>query len=293
MTGEPRVGVIAAAGRGERMYPVTAAVPKEAFPLWRIPVVGHIAREFVEAGIRDIIIVAGRHNVELLRSLFTPRPVPAKLAGDPAVLRFQKVLESNVQFLVQNGAYGNGTPLRLAAEDFGFESCVYAFGDDVVVGANATAGLLDTHRATGSSVLGCQPVPESRKSAFGILECEKRNGIRRIRRIVEKPAPGYTISNLASFGRYVVTRPVIQTLGRVQPGKDREIWFADAIKAHIEAGGEPCAFEPVPGVWHTVGDPAGYAAAVQAVAADESRYDKQHSTRDRAKRTLVSCAENF
>ena len=59
MSEQIRLGVIAAGGKGERMYPVTKAVPKELFPLGRIPVVGHIAREFLEAGITEIIVVAG------------------------------------------------------------------------------------------------------------------------------------------------------------------------------------------------------------------------------------------
>lgn len=273
MSEQIRLGVIAAGGKGERMYPVTKAVPKELFPLGRIPVVGHIAREFLEAGITEIIVVAGRHNVELIREIFTPRPIPPKLADDLSVARFQKVLDDcTVRFIVQDGDYGNGTPLRLAVDEFGISKCVYAFGDDVVVGGNATAGLLSTYHATGCTVMGCQSVPPERQSAFGILECEVQDGIQRIKRIFEKPAAGETASNLASFGRYVVTQSVIEGLAQVRPGKDGEIWFVDAIKAHIEGGGQPCAFQPAPGVWHTVGDPAGYAAAVQAVAEEESRY---------------------
>jgi UTP--glucose-1-phosphate uridylyltransferase len=268
-----RFGVIAAGGKGERMYPVTKAVPKELFPLGRIPVVGHIAREFLEAGITDIIVVAGRHNVELIREIFTPRPVPAKLASDLSVARFQKVLDDcTIRFIVQDGDYGNGTPLRLAVDKFGIRNCVYAFGDDVVVGANATAGLLSVYYTNGCTVMGCQSVPLERQSAFGILECEAQHGIQRIKRILEKPAAGETTSTLASFGRYVVTESVVDGLAQVRPGKDGEIWFVDAIKAHIESGGQPCAFQPSPGVWHTVGDPAGYSAAVQAVAQEELRY---------------------
>lgn len=273
MPEEIRFGVIAAAGRGERMNPITRIVPKELFPLGRIPVIGHIACEFAEAGVTDIVIVAGPHNYTMIREILTPRPIPVKVTGDPVVRRFQDALSlCSYHFIVQDGNYGNGTPLRLASERYGIRNCLYAFGDDLVIGCNASAGLLQTYRASDCTVLGCQSVAPERQGAFGILECELEDGIQRIKRIVEKPVPGQTASTLASFGRYVVTQPVIDILAGLSAGKDDEVWFVDAVQAHIDAGGRACAFRPTSGAWHTVGDPAGYADAVQALAQEASRY---------------------
>ena len=95
--------------------------------------------------------------------------VPEKLAGDPLVQHFETLL-TRAEFVMirQLPRYGNAVPLVSAAEEVGSQACVYAFGDDVVFGENATIGLLDVYRKTGSPVLAAQEVdpPRSRLSAL-------------------------------------------------------------------------------------------------------------------------------
>jgi UTP--glucose-1-phosphate uridylyltransferase len=119
--------------------------------------------------------------------------------------------------------------------------------------------------------MGAQEVAPARKSSFGILECARENGVQYITRLLEKPKPEETPSNLASFGRYLVTPSVLEMLGRTRPGKDGEIWFIDAVMGHLEAGGKACAATLQSGVWYTVGDPKSYADAVEAATEEQLR----------------------
>jgi UTP--glucose-1-phosphate uridylyltransferase len=263
--------VIAAAGQATRMWPASKVCPKELFPLGKIPVIAHLVWELIDAGIEHIVIVAAPHNSGFMATLFDPKiPAPEKLANDPIVKRFQDSLtRCRISIIEQNGNYGNGTPLRLAVDRFGKQPCIYAFGDDIVIGENATRGLLGIYEKTGAPVMAAQEVTPERKSLFGILECENRGGVDAITRVLEKPKLHETPSSLAAFGRYLVTPPVLDLLGKTRPGKDGEIWFVDAIIAHLQAGGLDCAFRLSRGTWYTVGDPKGYAEAVQAATQEQ------------------------
>ncbi|HTS09903.1 MAG TPA: sugar phosphate nucleotidyltransferase [Candidatus Eisenbacteria bacterium] len=265
--------VIAAAGQATRMWPASKAFPKELFPLGRIPVIVHLLWELRDAGIEQFVVVTAESSGPAVRALLDPSVAPPdKVANEPLVRRFQEMLtRDSVTIMRQTGNYGNGTPLRIAASKIKDQPCIYAFGDDIVVGENATSGLIQTFERTGHPVLAAQEVPTSRKSAFGILECTRTNGIQYISRILEKPLPDETSSNLASFGRYLVTPRLLETLCNTPPGRDGELWFTDSIKAYLDHGGRACAFSLTNGRWYTVGDPRSYAEAVKAATEEQSR----------------------
>jgi UTP--glucose-1-phosphate uridylyltransferase len=181
---------------------------------------------------------------------------PKKIANDPLIQRYQRML-TEVEFTIieQSGNYGNGTPLILAEKMMGDEPCIYAFGDDVVLYCRMEC-----------PVLAAQRVDETRKSLFGILECRKEGGVQHVVRLLEKPLPGETLSNLAAFGRYLVTTELMEDLRNVVPGRDRELWFVDSVIRRISNGGDVCAFALTSGKWYTVGDPSSYAEATKAAA---------------------------
>ena len=248
------------------MWPASKAVPKELFPLGRVPAIVHLVWEFLEVGVRRIVIVVADESSGLMRDLFDPSiHAPTRVAGDPLVQRFlQTLAEAEFVFLNQSGNYGNGVPLRLAADEVGQAPCIYAFGDDIVFGENVSRGLLNIFELTGCPVLAAQPVEAGRKSQFGIIECQEVDGIQYVTRLIEKPSPEETISTLAAFGRYLVTPDLIDNLRSALPGRDGEVWFVDSVIQRIRNGGRVCAFPLRTGKWYTVGDPTSYAQAVAA-----------------------------
>ena len=55
--------IIPAAGLGTRFLPATKAQPKEMLPVYDKPTIQYVLEEAVDSGIRDIIIVTGRHKI--------------------------------------------------------------------------------------------------------------------------------------------------------------------------------------------------------------------------------------
>jgi UTP--glucose-1-phosphate uridylyltransferase len=260
--------VIAAAGQATRMWPASKAIPKELFPLGKIPALGHLIGELVDAGIQRIMVVTSPHGFDLINKLLDPGLTPPKnVERDPLVQSFvAKLAKADIAIFNQKGAYGNATPLMEAAEKIGAEPCIYAFGDDIVLGENVTSQLIDIYAHTGSPVMAAQEIEPARTCLFGILECNKQDRFQRIKRVIEKPPIGTTPSNLASFGRYLVTPELMDELRAIKAGKNGEMWFVDSVIQRISGGQPVYAYTLKTGKWFTVGDPKGYAEAVSAAA---------------------------
>lgn len=267
-----RNAVVTAAGAASRMWPGSKVYPKELFPLGRIPAIVYLVWELADAGIDNIVfVVSGRGGGPLRELLDAGEDPPENVRDLPEVRRFQEVLRRiRYRTIPQEGPYGNGTPLINAVEKLGMEPCIYAFGDDIVLGENPTQGLLDIHARTGAPVVATQVVPEDQVASFGIAECRQEDGIHYVRRFVEKPPPGVTDSRLAALGRYVATTEVLEELCRTEVGKGGELWFSDALTAHIDRGRPLCALQLTTGQWYTVGKPDAYAEAVQAAIREQT-----------------------
>ena len=68
------------------MWPASKAIPKELFPLGKVPAIVRLISELVDAGIRRVVLVVsqqGKHPMEVL--LDHSIDPPAKFARDPVV----------------------------------------------------------------------------------------------------------------------------------------------------------------------------------------------------------------
>lgn len=279
-----RKAIIPVAGYGTRFLPATKAQPKEMLPIVDKPIVQYVVEEIVAAGITDIIFVTrrGNHvleehfdsNIELERQLET--------AGKKDKLELLKNINHLAHFYyvrqTRDMPYGNGTPI-LAAKDFiGDEPFVYVFTDDLVDSkVGATQQLIDAfHKAKDPvAVLGVQEMPPEVLHLYGVVKPkkgEKTNTTMRVETVIEKPAPGKAPTNLAQFGRFVLTPDVIKTLEKQPLGKDGELWLTDALltlakKKNVYA-------KAIEGTWYTTGDPLNYLKTTLAFALKHEKVGK-------------------
>ncbi|HQR36379.1 MAG TPA: sugar phosphate nucleotidyltransferase, partial [Blastocatellia bacterium] len=153
-------GVIAAAGSGTRMLPVTLGYPKELMPVINKPAIHLIVEEFIEAGIKTIVIVTGENPAPLHRQ-YKLENLPPRGKYKSLDEFTDKLAGVEIIFEPQAGPYGNGTPLLVARkyipEGQGF---IYAYGDDIIKAKTSFAKqLVTTHNETGALVAGVQEVP--------------------------------------------------------------------------------------------------------------------------------------
>ena len=267
-------GVIAAAGSGTRMLPVTLGYPKELLPIINKPSLHLIIEEFIDSGLKKIIVITGENPGPLRRAYdLSAAPPPGKYK---ALDEFRAKL-SGIEIVMepQTGPYGNGTPLIVARkhipENQGF---IYAYGDDLIRARSPfTKKLIDTHEATGALVVGTQEVAWEDVVRYGIAQIKSNNNIRELEDVVEKPAREEAKSNLAMFGRFLLSHEVIQILTEIPRGKAGELWLTDSVREYIKRGGRVVAETVADGKWLTIGDPSNYLTTMleYALADDELR----------------------
>jgi UTP--glucose-1-phosphate uridylyltransferase len=179
-------------------------------------------------------------------------------------MAYRKAVERlRFRFMTQEGPYGNATPLLTAIPHLKNEPCIYAFGDDIVLRENVTTSLLELYATAQCPILAAQEVTAEAAASFGIIEAHDRNGLQYVSRLLEKPKPGDTPSRLASLGRYLVTPEILACLSATETGREGELWFVDAILAHMKKGGSVATLTLRSGKWFTVGDPPNFCQAVQ------------------------------
>lgn len=251
-------GVIAAAGSGTRMLPVTLGYPKELLPIINKPAIHLIIEEFIDSGLNKIIIITG-DNPEPLKRTYDPSTAPSR--GQFKLLDEFIDKLSNVEIIMmpQSGPYGNGTPLLVARkeipDDQGF---VYAYGDDLIKSRTPfTRKLIEKHNQTAALVVGTQRVAWEDVVRYGIAQL-KDGSEHELDDVIEKPSREEARSNLAMFGRFLLSADVIRILTEIPRGKDGELWLTDAVREYIRRGGRVVAESVDDGEWLTIGDPVNY-----------------------------------
>jgi UTP--glucose-1-phosphate uridylyltransferase len=278
-----KTGVIAAAGSGTRMLPVTLGYPKELLPIISKPAIHLIVEEFIEAGLNKIVIVTGENPDPLHRQYRPPKP-PPRGKYKPLDDFLDKLSGVEIIFEPQVGPYGNGTPLMVARpyipEGEGF---IYAYGDDILkTGTSFAKQLIETHERTGALVAGTQPVAWEDVVRYGIVEF-KEGSDEEMKDVVEKPSREEAKSNLAMFGRFLLSTDVIRILSEIPLGKANELWLTDAVREYVRRGGRVAAHTVADGEWLTIGDPVNYLKTMIEYALDDDEIRAALEPRIRAR----------
>ncbi|PIW76339.1 MAG: UTP--glucose-1-phosphate uridylyltransferase, partial [Candidatus Portnoybacteria bacterium CG_4_8_14_3_um_filter_40_10] len=196
--------VVAVAGSGTRLLPVTKSMPKEMLPIVDKPIIQLVVEELVAGGIEDIILVT-KWDKKPLEDHFDHNWALAdelKKAGKEKLWeQVKKISEmANFVYIRQKGPYGNGTPVLCAANLVDDEPFVFCFGDDLVKSkVSFTKQMIDDYEKHGNMIIGVQEVKPEEVVRYGIVKLKKNT--REIIDIVEKPTIKEAPSRLAVFGR--------------------------------------------------------------------------------------------
>jgi UTP--glucose-1-phosphate uridylyltransferase len=251
-------GVIAAAGSGTRMLPVTLGYPKELLPVINQPALQLVIDEYISAGLKRIVIVTGENPAPLHRQ-YDLSKVPAHGKYKALDEFVDRLADIEIIFEPQAGPYGNGTPLLVARQHIpAGEGFIYSYGDDILKTKKSFAlQLVELHHKTGGLVAGVQPVAWEDVVRYGIVELQ--DGTENVMKdVIEKPPRDEAKSNLAMFGRFLLSHDVIKILSELPLGKGNELWLTDSVRAYVRQGGQVVVNPVTDGEWLTIGDPANY-----------------------------------
>ena len=212
---EVRDAILVAGGLGTRMLPASAAVAKEALPLFDIPALTHLAREAVNAG------------VDRLHIITSPRKDFTTLLKDNSwLLEKRRDLSSEVlspfadiEVLVhvQDDPKGLGDAISRALHAIDGPFLVL-LGDNVLLDkhtspsayepSNASAQLVQAYARLGMPCVGLKAVSKEELSSYGVVAMDGE----RVVDIIEKPSQEDAPSNLVLCGRYLFTEDCQQLM---------------------------------------------------------------------------------
>jgi UTP--glucose-1-phosphate uridylyltransferase len=237
-----RKAVFPAAGWGTRFLPATKAQPKEMLPLVDKPVIQYAVEEAVAAGIEQVIIVTSSQKRAIEDHFDLNYELEHLLEEKGEIEKLRQVRRisdlAQIAYVRQKEQLGLGHAILMAKDLIGHEPFAVLLPDDVVISDRPCIGqLIHAYERTHASVVAVMQVPAADVSRYGIVaaeidESQSDSGrLRRMTRIVEKPAPADAPSTLAVIGRYVLTPKVFDKLEQTQRGTGGEIQLTDAIEA--------------------------------------------------------------
>lgn len=266
---QPTKAIICAAGLGTRFLPQTKAMPKEMLPIIDRPVIQLIVEEVVAAGVTDIIIVTGSTKRAIEDHFDRSDELENELIEKGKVeqaAELKRIGElANFVYVRQKGSpKGNARPVLNAAHLIDSDEPFFVFFADDFFRSEVPRAqqLMETHRATGKSVISLIEVDRRDADKYGMAAIGQPldEHSYQLTSLIEKPGEADTPSNLASVGGYLLTPDILPIIAREQVGRGGEITLADSINQLAQQDAVYGRF--IDGVWHDTGDPLKYLMAV-------------------------------
>lgn len=203
-------GVILAAGKGSRLYPITHHIPKPLLPLANRPTLHYAFDRLKELGIHEICVVVGENE-----------PVMKQALGDGSAFGIQ------LSYVRQTEPQGLAHAVGFAKEFVAGDDFALYLGDALY--SEGFKAHYERFKSSGAANLNIvKPVEDP--SRFGVANVDGD----RIVKLVEKPKNPE--SNLAMAGLYFFGPQLWSILPDLKPSGRGEYEITDAIQMLIDRG---------------------------------------------------------
>ncbi|PIR74572.1 MAG: UTP--glucose-1-phosphate uridylyltransferase [Candidatus Magasanikbacteria bacterium CG10_big_fil_rev_8_21_14_0_10_47_10] len=236
-----KTAIIPAGGYGTRFLPASKTVPKEMFPLGSKPIIMHVVEEVVASGIENIIFVVSPEK-EAIEHFFSSDETFEKFLtdkGKPGLVAEMRGITqmANFTYVYKKPPYGNGGALLAAEHLLRDDPFVLVWSDEIMLsdGEPRVKQCIDTFEKVGSPVISAVEIVDPKeRQRYGMAELDDIDGqsdptIKKIVRIVEKPAFGTEPSSYATHGAYVLTPEIFDAFAITAPGVDGELCITDLL----------------------------------------------------------------
>ena len=231
--------VFPVAGLGSRFLPVTKSIPKEMLPIIDKPLIQFAVEEAIQAGAEEIIFVTSHTKITIEDYFSKNIELETRLRESNKNELIQTIYpdyfeDVKFSFVRQNEPNGLGHAIlqakNLIKEDF----FGIVLADDLILSeVGCLKQLKDIHSKTNSSVLGVFSAPDSELKNYGVIDATQEDELLKLESIIEKPSIDEAPSNLAVFGRYILSKSIFNILEETKPGLNGEIQLTDAIRSFL------------------------------------------------------------
>ncbi len=240
-------GIILAAGKGTRLYPMTLPVCKPLLPVYDKPLIYYPLAALLQAGIKDILIIIPAEEGELFTRLF----------GDGSRLGV------HISYAVQQVPRGIADAFLIGKEFIGNEGVCLALGDNIFHSPHLSKQLACARdRKTGATIFGYH-VNDPR--AFGVVEFDE-NG----RAISIEEKPRFPKSKYAVPGLYFYDNQVVSIAENLKPSARGELEITDVNIAYLQQQQMQVVTLDAEFLWLDAGTAESLLVAGQAVQAAQN-----------------------
>lgn len=183
--------VVLAAGKGERLWPLTENRPKPMIPVANRPILEHVVEALETAGIDEVVLVVGS-NRERVQSHFQDG----------------QEWELDISYVVQEQQLGTGHALLQAEAQIG-ESFI-ALNGDRIIDAELIERVWERHEETGEPVMSVTRVEEP--SRYGVVELDGQEVVG----IEERPLPELAKSEFINAGVYAFLASIFSAIRQTE-----------------------------------------------------------------------------
>lgn len=241
-------GIILAAGKGTRLYPITKPVCKPLLPVYDKPMIYYPLAVLMEAGIKDILVITPPDDTKPF----------VDLLGDGSHLGIK------IQYLEQKVQRGIADAFIIGKEFIGNDSVCLALGDNIFYGPFFRRKLrMAANNGEGAVIFGYY-VADPR--AFGVVEFDPDG---KAVSIEEKPR--HPKSNYIVPGLYFYDSSVVDIAAGIQPSARGELEITSVNEEYLKKGQLSVIPLGKEFSWFDAGNPDSlYEAAGQIRAAQRS-----------------------
>lgn len=207
-------GVILAAGKGTRLYPLTKTIPKVLLPVYDKPMIYYSLDLIKAANIEEVMIVVSDENKDIIKTQLG--------TGEDFNLK--------ISYAIQDPNYkGSAGAFSVAKEFIQNDDCLLIFGDNIFL-SNNLENILSKgieNLSNGYSSMFALEVDDPWR--FGVLEINNDDKIISIEEKPENPK-----SNLISVGLYIYDKSVTDKFDKISISPRGEYEMTDINKIYIE-----------------------------------------------------------
>ena len=205
-------GLVLAAGRGSRLWPITRGLSKQLLPIYDKPLIHYPIATLMLANIREILVIVS----------------PADLSQFQRVLGDGSSLGIEIRFAVQDEPRGLAEAFIIGEEFTKSGPAALILGDNIFYGQGLGVQLQSFKKVTGANIFAYRVKDPER---YGVVEFADDGKVISIEEKPSKPKSDYAIPGL-----YFCDSDVVEIAKNVKPSARGELEITSILQAYLSAG---------------------------------------------------------
>lgn len=204
-------GIVLAAGRGSRLWPITRGVSKQLLPIYDKPLIFYPIATLMLAHIREILLIVNQKDLPIFRQIL----------GDGSSLGL------DISYEIQESPRGLADAFIIGERFINNQSSALILGDNLFYGQGLGVQLQEFNNIIGAQIFGYRVKDPER---YGVIELDSSGSVISIE---EKPT--HPKSDYAIPGLYFFDSSVVEIAKLVKPSSRGELEITSVLHSYLES----------------------------------------------------------